>query len=111
QQSLAGHRAVTVWLESPAEVAHQLERRLFEANCRVIALSASEIGSALAEVCRTLNDAGVIALIHGSGDVAAREHVRIQVGAANFLHVEESLPAERIHRLLEEEGILSISAD
>ena len=45
QQSRAGHRAVTVWLETAPEVAYQLERLLFDANCRVHALLASESGS------------------------------------------------------------------
>ncbi len=42
QESRAGHRAVTVWLDTSEDVAFQLERLLFEADCRVHASAASE---------------------------------------------------------------------
>ena len=90
QQSSAGHRAVTIWLDTASEVAYQLERLLFDAHCRVHALSASEAGPYLAEISRTLNDAGVITLIHGSLDAHLREHTRQLAGAHNFLRIEET---------------------
>ena len=109
QESRAGHRAVTIWMESPAEVAHQLERLLFDVSCRVHALSASDTGPYLPELARALNDAGVIALIYGS-DAALRERVAGVAGLAgehNFLHMEQGMTVEGIYRRLQEEGIIS----
>ena len=105
QQARAGHRSVTVWLETDSDVAHRLERLLFEASCRVHALSASEAGAALADVCRALNDAGVIALVYGSSDAETRERTRARVGAEHFLCVEASMPADLVRQLLAEEGV------
>jgi sulfate adenylyltransferase large subunit len=114
QQSRAGHRAVTVWLETAPEVAYQLERLLFDANCRVHALLASESGSTAPEVCQTLNDAGVIALVCGPVDAATQERTRQKIGAENFLRVAaltaDEKPAEaadRILRMIEEQGFVS----
>ena len=104
QQSRAGHRAVTLWLDTAAEVAYQLERLLFDAECRVHAVPAS---ATIAETCRTLNDAGVIALVYGSTDPEERESTRSHLGADNFLHIEKLETVERIHHLLKEEGIIS----
>jgi sulfate adenylyltransferase large subunit len=103
QQSRAGHRAVTLWLDTPVEVAFQLERLLFDADYRVHAVPAS---AAIAEICSALNSAGVIALICGSTDSEMRDRTRSHLGAENFRHIEGAETAERIHRLLKEEGIL-----
>ena len=107
QQSRAGHRVATVWLDTAPEMAWQVERLLFDARCHVHALSAVEAGAYLPEVTRALNDAGVITLIHGSLDIALRERTRAL--APNFLRIEESMTIERICRVLEEEGILASS--
>ncbi|MGA7409054.1 MAG: adenylyl-sulfate kinase [Bryobacteraceae bacterium] len=100
-------RGVTVWLETAPEVSYQLERLLFDANCRVHTLSASDAGPFLAEIFREFNHAGVITLVHGSTDAEMRERTCNYVGTANFLRIEESLTAEAIHCRLEEEGFLS----
>jgi adenylyl-sulfate kinase len=107
QQSRAGHWAVTVWLESAPEVAYQLERLLFDANCRVHSLSASDAGPYLAEISREFHHAGLITLIHGCTDSSLRERTCNFVGAANFLHIKGSVAAEEIRRRLEEEGFIS----
>ena len=107
QQSSAGHRAITIWLDTSSEVAYRLERILFDAHCRVHALSASETGPHLAKDSRTLNDAGVITLIHGSLDAQLREHTCQLVGAHSFLRIEESAAVDRIYQLLQDEGIIS----
>jgi len=104
QQSRTGHRAVAIWLDTAVEVAYQLERLLFDGDCRVHAVPAS---ASVGEICRALNDAGVIALIYGSTDSGLRECTRSYLGAENFLHIEGSETAERIHYLLKEEGIIS----
>jgi sulfate adenylyltransferase large subunit len=104
QESRAGHRAVTVWLDTTVEVACQLERLLFDADCRVHAVLASE---SVAGICRVLNDAGVIALVYGSTDPQMRESTRSALAADNFLHVENMETAERIHDWLKEEGVIS----
>ena len=112
QQSRAGHRAVTIRIDGAPEIAFRLERTLFDANCRVHALAVSEAGASLASVARALNEAGVIALLHGSMDVAAADDLRQQIGAENFLELEtpfgESVEAavERLYRQLENDGIL-----
>ena len=107
QESRAGHRVVTVWLETPPEVAHQLERLLFDANCRVHALAVAEAGPYLPELARTLNDAGVITLIHGPCDPQLQERVSQLAGVHNFLRFEAPQAADRIYQLLEDEGIVS----
>ena len=87
QESRAGHRAVTVWLDTTNEVAHQLERMLFDADCRVHAVPASE---SVAGICRALNDAGVIALVYGSNDPEMRERTKGALASGQF-------PARREH--------------
>jgi hypothetical protein len=114
QQARAGHRPVSIWLETSAEVTYQLERLLFDANCRVHALSASGDSLPIDGIARILNDAGVIVLLHGSSDSALRERVRQAVGAESFVAIEppaeeetHSQTASRIHRLLEAGGFIS----
>ncbi len=111
QQSRAGHRAGTVWLETPPEVAYHLERILFDAHCRIHALPA---GEHVDEVAHALNEAGVIALVYGAADAEARERTRQKVGDENFLVIEPSEPEEtteqaaaRIRGILEEEAFIS----
>lgn len=109
QQSRAGHGAATVWLETAPQFAHQLEFSLFNAECRVHAISASGREPYIAEICRTLNDAGVIALVYGCISEEIRERTRQVVGTESFLYVQVSRAEEqsgtavaRIQRLLYE---------
>jgi hypothetical protein len=118
QQSQAGHRAVTVWLETGADTVYRLESRLFQANCRVHALSASEYESHLADVSQALNEAGVIVLIEGSGDAEMRDQVRQRVGADCFLRIDAPAAGEtteetgeRLYqRILKEAGVSGSSS-
>jgi hypothetical protein len=114
QQSRAGHRVVTLWLETAPEAVYQLERLLFDANCRVHALLASENASTLAEISHALNDAGVIALVCGAPDAKMQERIRQKIGAENFLRIEASQveekpedAANRMLRIIEEQGFVS----
>jgi hypothetical protein len=107
QESRAGHRVLAIWMETPPEVAHQLECLLFDANCRVHALSAPGHESYLPELTRTLNSAGVMTLIYGSTDAHLRERVAELAGEHCFLHIEQAMPVEAIYRLLQDEGIIS----
>ena len=116
QQSRTGHAAVTIWLETAPEIAFQVERSLFDANCRVHALSALESGPAIADLARTLNDAGVIALICGSSDLEVQERTQKTVGDESFLRIEASMvndkpeeAVDRILRIIEEQGFISRS--
>lgn len=110
QQSRAGHRAVTLWMETDAGLAYEVERILFDRRCRVHAISAAEAGNYLAEVSRTLNDAGVIAILV-EPDPAMRERVKEKIGKDNFLVIENgSDGAETIFELLEQQGIVSKSS-
>jgi hypothetical protein len=116
QQSQAGHRPLTLWMETTADVAYHVERMLFDSGCRVHAISPSEAGNYLPEVSRALNDAGVIAIVV-EPDAAIRERVREKVGNHNFLPVEPSSAnenreemADRIYRLLEQQGFVSKSS-
>jgi hypothetical protein len=116
QQSRAGHRSVTLWMETSASVAYQVERMLFDAGCRVHAISASETGNYLAEVSRILNDAGVIAIVV-EPDASMREAVGEKVGRDNFLPIEPSMldgdgrdAADTIYQLLEQQGVVSKSS-
>jgi bifunctional enzyme CysN/CysC/sulfate adenylyltransferase subunit 1 len=103
QQARAGHRAVTVWLET-AETAHQLERVLFDADCRVHSVPA---GPHAAAVARALNDAGVIALVYGSSEGGLRDQTRESAGGENFIQQEAGETAETVYRRLAEEGFIS----
>lgn len=110
QQSRCGHRAITIAIEGSEEAALRLERMLFDAGCHAHALPASGPGAALAEVCRALNDAGVIAVVYGPADDAMKDAVREKTGADNFLRYgpsEESpaAAADRVYRELEEAGV------
>jgi hypothetical protein len=58
----------------------------------------------VAEIARALNDAGVIAIIHGAGDAALLERTRLAVGAESF--IESALETQAVRRLLEERGFL-----
>jgi hypothetical protein len=107
QESRAGHRVLAIWMETPPEVAHQLERLLFDANCRVHAVSAPDHESHLPELSHTLNSAGVITLIYGSTDPRLRKRVAEMAGEHCFLHLETAMTAEGIYRLLQDEGVIS----
>jgi len=118
QQSRSGHSAVTVWLETPPEVAFQVERSLFNANCTVHALLVSQSRPHVAELARTLNDAGVIALVCGPSDAEMQERVRAAVGRDHFLCIDASIvqektaeAADRIVRIIEQRGFVSASSD
>jgi sulfate adenylyltransferase large subunit len=113
QQAQAGHRAATLWMETGADAVYQLETLLFNANCRVHAVSAAKCGVHLAEVAAALNAAGVIVLIHSSGDAGLQEETRQRVGSDSFLHIEAPRPGETaeetgesIYRRLQDEGLL-----
>jgi len=104
QQARAGHRAATLWLDTADEVAFQVERLLFDSDCRVHAVEASPSAGI---ACRALNDAGVIALVHGSSDAGLRESLRGSLGDGSFLHLEGLQSVEEIQSFLKEEGIIS----
>ena len=114
QQSQAGHRAVTIWLETGEDTAYRLETLLFRANCRVHAISAADYGSHLPEVAQALNSAGVIVLIHGAADSDLSAETRQRVGSDAFLRVEAPAAGEaaeetsdRIYQRLQNEGVIS----
>ncbi len=110
QETRAGHRAVTVWLETPAEVVFELERLLFNAGSRVHAIPAAEAGFNLPDIARTLNDAGVIVLVCGAGEPELRERAREKVLPESFVCIEaaerEELRAVAIRQILEEQGLI-----
>ena len=102
QQSRSGHRVLTIWLDAADNIAFHVERVLFDANCRVLAVPASPSAGA---VCSALNDAGVIALVYGSGNSEWRESARAALGTYDFLHIEE-LTAGQVLRVLREQDII-----
>jgi hypothetical protein len=103
QELRSGHRAVTLWLDTREDVAFELERLLFDSDCRVHATPAS---ASIAEVCAALNAAGVIALVYGGNDPEMLDRVRGQLGADNLVHIENHETADSIHRLLKEREIV-----
>ena len=103
----AGHRAVTIWLEGPAALAWDLERRLFDADCSAIAVAAPSAGFALPQIVSALNDAGVIALVYGCADAAARDQARASIDDSRFLSFGMELTSEEIVGRLEESGVLA----
>jgi sulfate adenylyltransferase large subunit len=109
----AGHRAVTVWMEGSGAVAYEVERLLFNAGCRVHAVSASEAGRALPQIAQALNDTGTIAIVFGRNDPELAPQI---APPENFLYIaapdlaEETEPAaQRVLSILEDEGILRTS--
>ena len=103
QRARAAHRVVTLWLNATEQVAYQLERILFDSDCRVLAIPASP---SVREICRALNDAGVIALVYDSGNSPLRELLRQDLGEENFASVENCSSAEEIHNFLQDQGII-----
>ena len=104
---------MTVWLDGSAEIALRLERMLFDANCQVHALPVTADDASRAAICRTLNDAGVIALVYGSTDGAIRDDLRAAIGEDHFLSLETPATGEspeavvdRVYRQLEDDGII-----
>ena len=83
QEQRAGHRAFTICIVGDDELACRVERRLFNSGYRAHAFRDIESAS-VAEICRTLNDAGGIA-IYSSPNDAAHGHIRKAVGEANML--------------------------
>jgi hypothetical protein len=113
QEQRAGHRALTICIKGDAEVAFRLERLLFDSGHRVHALRLDALPP-VAEVCRALNNAGVIAICPSLTDAT---HPRIQqvVGHTNVLVFDGALlgvtpeaAASRIYTLLEQEGCFII---
>ncbi len=107
-----GSPAVTLWLDASAEVAHQIERAVFDARRQVYALSAEEHGPALPEIARALNEAGVIAVIYGPAGEDLRELTRERVGEKAFLEPTVSgesagQVANSILRFLHQGGFLA----
>jgi sulfate adenylyltransferase subunit 1 (EFTu-like GTPase family) len=88
-EARAGHRAVTVWMETAPELAYEVERLLFEANYRVHALDASGDPAHIAPACRILNDAGVIALVCG-GSAELEALARASAGEEAFVEIPAS---------------------
>jgi hypothetical protein len=102
QESRAGHRAVTLWLDTSEDVAFELERLLFDSDCRV---HAAAVSPSTPEICSALNAAGVIALVYAGGDPEMRVRMQGQLGGDNFLHFEAHETAESILRFLKEKEI------
>ncbi len=105
QESRAGHRAVTLWLDTTSDVAFQLEQ--FAIRFALAAFKRLWRPESVGEVCRALNDSGVIALIYGSNDSEIRARTRSGLAEDSFLHVEIPDTAEGVFDRLKEEGIIS----
>jgi len=112
QEQRAGHRAFTVCITGDEELACRLERLLFDSGYRVHALRAEALPH-VAEACRVLNDAGVIA-IYSSGNDAAHNHLRQVVGDANMLvfnsadlRIKPEAAVNEFYTLLQQEGWLN----
>jgi sulfate adenylyltransferase subunit 1 (EFTu-like GTPase family) len=112
QEQRAGHRAFTILISGHVEMAHRLERRLFESGHRV---NAFEIGdpTVVAEICRVLNDAGVIAIYCSRENSASFQGMRQALGENNvlaFSTVRCGLTTEaavkEIYALLRERGLV-----
>jgi adenylylsulfate kinase-like enzyme len=96
REARAGHRAVTVWLDAPPELAYAVERQLFDIGCQAAVVGTEIAGGRLAEIARALNSAGAIAvcIVPGSG---GREQARGIIGPERFVFVEASrLPSENL---------------
>jgi GTP-eEF1A C-terminal domain-like len=116
QQSRNGHRAATLWLEAGKDVGYIVERRLFDRDCRVHALSVDEENGNTPRVARILNDAGLIVILVASQPAhELRERTREAVGNEQFLAIDPSRltgdperDAEAILGILEEQGLNSL---
>jgi sulfate adenylyltransferase large subunit len=98
REARAGHRAVTVWLDAPPELAYAVERQLFDIGCQAAVVGTEIAGGRLAEIARALNSAGAIAvcIVPGSGG-REREQARGIIGPERFVFVEASrLPGENL---------------
>jgi len=122
RQQRHGHRAITVLLtglsgSGKTTLAGELEQRLFATGHQVMSLdgqnlrfgisrdlgfSAEERSENLrraSEICRLINDAGMICIAaFVAPDQAVRRRVREQVGADRLLHVHLAAPVEVCRR-------------
>ena len=110
QEQRAGHRAFTICMADD-KLARILERRLFNSGYRIHAIEGDE-SAAVAEICRALNDAGVIAMYCSSND-AAQGRIRNAVGEANILSfnnvgapMRPEAAADHLYTLIHQEGWL-----
>jgi sulfate adenylyltransferase large subunit len=80
------HHPATVWLTARQELAHLLERRLFDRGCVVQAISDDLDSGLLPEVTRILHTTGAVAICSVSPDaVAERDRAREYAGSERFL--------------------------
>jgi sulfate adenylyltransferase large subunit len=112
QEQRAGHRAFTICIAADDKLARILERRLFNSGYRIHAFGDAE-SAAVAQICRALNDAGVIA-IYSSPNDAAHGHIRNAVGDANMLSFNNlgapmtpQAAADHLYTLIHQEGWLN----
>jgi sulfate adenylyltransferase large subunit len=111
QESRAGHVAITIWIDRDSgDIAHQLERTLFERGHRVHMIG-NDPRLHIAELCRVLNNAGVIAIYQSSND-ELRTLTRQFIGADRFLIINSDgnsssseHAANRVYQFLQKCGL------
>jgi hypothetical protein len=88
----SGHRAAVVWLRVSLEMAHALERMLFDRGCQVIVLNAAAERPRLSEVLPALLNAGFIVLCADSkGDSELGQKARESIQEQHW--IEAASPA------------------
>jgi sulfate adenylyltransferase large subunit len=114
QEQRAGHRAFTICMAANDELAGLLERRLFNSGYRIHTIRGAE-PAAVAQICRTLNDAGVIAIYSSLND-PADAHIRNAVGETNILSIKNvgspitpDAVADRLYTLIHQGGWLAFN--
>ncbi len=106
REARAGHRAVTVWLDAPPDLAYGVERLLFDQGCQVAVVTLQAAGGRIAEMARLLNAAGVIAICAapGSGE-QERQQAQNTIGPDRFVHVADAPAAADVCQRLRAEGV------
>ena len=92
-----GHQPATVWLTARIDLAHLLERKLFDRGCLAQVLADRVESGILPELAEVLHRAGAIAICSaGAGMAGERDRAKEYVGENRFLEFDpESLPAAR----------------
>jgi sulfate adenylyltransferase large subunit len=84
-----GHQAIVIWVEGDNELAHTIERKLFDRGHDVHLIEPAAFNHAeLAAIARAFHASGAITVFSGHEDTDAEKNLRSIFGDTNFLHLE-----------------------
>ncbi len=114
-----GHQPATVWLTARIDLAHLLERKLFDRGCLAQVLADRVESGILPELAEVLHRAGAIAICSAGAEMdEERDRAKQYVGDNRFFEFEpgslaagDEAAAERVIRALEGRAIIRPAAE